>query len=309
MAVIEVSEDWVRRVAGDEVFGRAKERAGKVSGLRADGLVVSGEVDGVPVSVRILPDGLAGECGCSAAGLCAHAAAAVLAWVWTGMDADEADLFGILRMQDPDWLAGQLAELAAADPALAGRLLGEAGDGQALEDVADLRAELDEVLDEMEDEASGLGDYDEWYPDGEALDELLDEAAEFVPDAIRGLADHVITRTEALLNYENCYGEGITEALEKAQDVHLAACEAGRPDPRALAERLAAGALESGWGVFRDGPATYARILGADGLVRYRELLADAPAGQHGREALWSSLHRAEKAHVGDGGIDTLQHA
>jgi hypothetical protein len=66
------------------------------------------------------------------------------------------------------------------------------------------------------------------------------------PDAVRELADHVITRTERLLNYENCYGEGITEALEKAQDVHLAACESGTPDPETLAQRLATGALKAG---------------------------------------------------------------
>ncbi len=303
MAIIEVSEDGVRRAAGDQVFGQATEWADTVSGLRADGPVICATVDGVPVSVRILPGGFAGECGCPAPGLCAHAAAAVLAWVRTGTDADGPDLFGVLRAQDPDWLATRLAELAAADPALAGRLLAEAGDGQAPQGVADLRAELDEVLDELEDEASSLGLYDEWYPDGEALDELLDEAAEFVPDApdaVRELADHVITRTERLLNYENCYGEGIAEALEKAQDVHLAACEAGTPDPDALAERLARGALESGWGVFRDGPAKYARMLGAAGLARYRELLANAPARQHGQDALWMSLHRAEKAHAAD---------
>jgi hypothetical protein len=218
-----------------------------------------------------------------------------------GADADEPDLFEVLRMQDPDWLAARLAELAAADPALGGRLLAEAEDGQALQDMAGLRAELEEVLDELEDEASSLGGYDEWYPDGEALDELLDEAAEFVPDApdaVRELADHVITRTERLLNYENCYGEGITEALEKAQDVHLAACEAGTPGPEALAQRLATGALESGWGVCRDGPAKYARVLGAAGLARYRELLTNVPASQHGQDALWTSLHRAEKAHA-----------
>jgi hypothetical protein len=55
--------------------------------------------------------------------------------------------------------------------------------------------------DELEDEASSMGLYDEWYPDGEALDELLDEIAEFVPDAPdagRELAEHVITRTERL---------------------------------------------------------------------------------------------------------------
>jgi hypothetical protein len=142
------------------------------------------------------------------------------------------------------------------------------------------------MLDELEDEASNLGLYDEWYPDGETLNELLDEAAEFVPDApdaVRELADHVITRTERLLNYENCYGEGITEALEKAQDVHLAACEAGTPDPEALAERLAAGALESGWGVFRDGPARYARVLGAAGLAGTVSCWRTRPPGNTGR--------------------------
>jgi len=270
-----------------------------------------GQCPGLRTRVCVRVDGGRAECRdtsevrpASADGLCAHAVAAALAWVRTGTDADEPDLFEVLRMQDPDWLATRLAELAAAAPALAERLLAEAEDGEALEDVAGLRAELNEVLDELEDEASSLGLYDEWYPDGEALDGLLDEAAEFVPDApdaVRELADHVITRTERLLNYENCYGEGIAEALEKAQDVHLAACEAGTPDPEALAERLATGAL-GGWGVFRDGPAKYACILGAAGLTRYRELLANAPAGQHGQDALWTSLHRAEKAHAADGG-------
>ena len=177
MAIIEVSEDGVQRATGDQVFGQAKEWVAKVGELEAGGPVISATVDGVPVSVRIVPDGIAGECGCPAHGLCAHAVAAVLAWVRAGTDPDEPDLFEVLRMQDPDgW--PRLAELAAADPALARRLLAEAEDGQALEDVADLRAELDEVLDELEDEASSLGLHDEWYPGGEALDELLDEAAE-----------------------------------------------------------------------------------------------------------------------------------
>ena len=180
------------------MFGQAEDWVGKVSGLETDGPVISATVDGIPVSVRILPDGITGECGCPAHGPCVHAAAAVLAWVRTGTDAGDPDLFEVLRVQNPGWLA----ELAAADPALAGRLLAEAEDGQALQDVASLRAELDGVLDELEDEASSLGLHDEWYPDGEALDELLDEAAEFVPDtpdAVRALADHVITRTERLL--------------------------------------------------------------------------------------------------------------
>lgn len=268
-----------------------------MSGLRARGPVISATVDGVPVSARILPDGISGECGCPAEGLCAHAVAVVLAWLRIGTDAGGPDLFAVLRTQDPDWLASRLAELAAADSPLAARLLAEAADGKAMDDAADLHAELDEVLGELEDEASSLGPDGEWYPDGEALEELLDEAADLVseaPGAVRELADHVITRTERLLNYENCHGEAITEALEKAQEVHLAACEAGTPDPAALAGRLAGGALDSGWGVFRDGPARYARVLGAAGLARYRELLAAAPARTYGKDALWASLRSAE---------------
>jgi uncharacterized Zn finger protein len=148
MAIIEVSEDGLRRVAGSEAFGQALEWTDKVTGLQADGPVISATVDGTPVSVRILADGISGECRCPADGPCAHAVAAVLAWVRTGNDADVADLFEVLRTQDPDWLAARLAELAATDPALASRLLAEAGDGEAAADVADLRAELDDVLDD-----------------------------------------------------------------------------------------------------------------------------------------------------------------
>lgn len=76
--------------------------------------------------------------------------------------------------------------------------------------------------------------------------------------------------------------------------MHLAACLAGRPAPERLAERLASGAIGSGWGVFGGGPAKYARVLGAVGLARYRELLERAPQKRYGMAALWDSLRRAE---------------
>ena len=297
MAIIEVTEDALRRVAGDELFGRALEQAGKVTGLHAQGMVITGTVDGVPVTVRMREDGLDRECGCPADGLCVHAVVAVLAWVRTGTEADAPDLREVLLSQEKEWLAARLEELAAVDSALADRLLAEAVDGEAVGDVEDLRSDLDEVLDALEEEAASYGVYGEWYGDGDGVIELLGEAEELVaaaPDAIRDLADHVITRTERLLNYENCHGSGITEALETAQDVHLAACLAGRPAPERLAERLASGAIDSGWGVFGDGPAKYARVLGAVGLARYRELLERAPQKRYGMTALWDSLRRAE---------------
>jgi hypothetical protein len=44
---------------------------------------------------------------------------------------------------------------------------------------------------------------------------------------VREPADHLIGRIERILNYENCYGYGMTEALTRAEDLHLDACRAG----------------------------------------------------------------------------------
>ena len=66
------------------------------------------------------------------------------------------------------------------------------------------------------------------------------------------------------------------------------------------AERLATGALESGWGVFRDGPAKYARVLVRPGWPGTASCWRTRPPGNTGGDALWTSLHRAEKAHAAD---------
>lgn len=301
MAVIEVSEDDLRFDAGDEVFSRAIGQADKITDLLVAGTLISATVDGVPVRARVYEDGFAGECGCAEDGLCTHTVSALLAWVRTGTDVEEADLLDLLRQQDTDWLASRLAALAANDPALTATLRAEAEDGDALDEAAELRADLDKELDALEESVSDLADsmgpYGEWYPDAEDLDELLEEAGDLLPgapDAVREMADHVITRCERLLNYEICYGDGITEALEKAQDIHFEACEAGSPDVLALAERLVKGALDSGWGTFDGAPARYARVLGEKGLAKYRELLSAAPREKYGVDALWASLEQAE---------------
>jgi uncharacterized Zn finger protein len=296
MALIEVTEEWVRGLVDDAVFRQAQDLAGKVTGLRADGLLVEAAVDGVPAGFEVLRhgSGIEGRCGCPLRAPCAHAIAAALAWVRTGDDDESpSDLFEVLRIQDRDWLASRLAELAAADPALAARLLDEAKDADVLDEVADLRDEFDEVLDELEDEARDQGDYDEWYPDAEGLGELFDEAEALIdetPDAVRNLADHLVERIERILDYENCYGDGVTEALTRAEDLHLDACRAGSPDPVRLAERLVNGALRSGWGSLASALPEYAEVLGPAGLARCRELAAQATGTSHSLQALRKSL-------------------
>jgi uncharacterized Zn finger protein len=111
MALIEVTEEWVRSLVDDAVFRQAQDWADKVTGLQADGLSVEAMVDGVPIGFEVLRHGIEGRCGCPLPAPCAHAIAAALAWVRTGDDDESpSDLFEVLRIQDRDWLVSRLAE-------------------------------------------------------------------------------------------------------------------------------------------------------------------------------------------------------
>jgi hypothetical protein len=298
MVRVEVTEQSLRGQVDDRVFKQALALADRVAGLSTDGLLVEAIVAGIPVSVRIQRDGIEASCRCVVPGPCPHAVATALAWVRMGDDEQVADLFEVLRLQDRDWLVARLADLAEADPALAARLLAEAEaeDADAVGEVEDLRAEFEEVLGELADDASDH-DYDEWYPDTEDLEELLDEAEALVdqaPDAVRELADRVIERIEHVLDVGNCYGGELPDALTRAEDLHLDACRAGSPAPERLAERLIKGALDSGWGSLGTALPEYADVLGAAGLARCRELLAQATGSDYKLRTLREALARAE---------------
>lgn len=61
MAIIEIIEDDLRRIAGKEVFGRALEQPGMITDLSVKGPLISATVDGTSVTARILCDGIVGE--------------------------------------------------------------------------------------------------------------------------------------------------------------------------------------------------------------------------------------------------------
>jgi hypothetical protein len=172
-------------------------------------------------------------------------------------------------------------------------------------EVADLRAAFDEVLRDLGDEARNY--IDEWYPDTEQLEALLDDAeqlADDAPDAVRELADHLIESIARILDFGNCYGD-LTEALGRAEDLHLDACLAGSPDPVLLAERLIRGALDSGWGSFDTALPAYADLLGPTGMARYRELLAQASMqGDKSSDYKLRGLH--EELARAEGGTDAV---
>src|SRR5260370_917052 len=262
MALVKITEESLRDAAGDGAYGQALTLADKVAGLSADGPLVEAAVDGVPVSLRIGQGWIEPRCGCPAPQPCLHAVATALAWVRTGDDEQVPDLFETLRVLDRDWLARQLAELAAADPALAARLVEAAGAADiadAAAEVTELRAEVADELHELEEEAGRY--YDEWYPDTEHLGDLLDDAEALVdqaPDAVRDLADFVIEGIERVLDVGTGHGADLTDALQRAQDLHLEACLAGSPDPVRLAERPLPGAPDRGLGALRGAPPGHA---------------------------------------------------
>src|SRR5690606_32058727 len=56
------------------------------------------------------------------------------------------------------------------------------------------------------------------------------------------------------------------------QDLHLQACRVAEPEPRDLARRLFEWELHTGFDTFFNAAATYADILGTEGLATYRHL-------------------------------------
>jgi uncharacterized Zn finger protein len=185
MARIEVTEESLRASMDQHVFAQALALAGKVSGLSAAGPQVEAIVDGTDVSVRVRPGGLDARCACPAAR--PYPAAPC-----------------------PHAVAAVLAWVRA-------------GPGEADPDVAaELRAELDDVLGELAEEAGDCDPDDGWYPDTSDLEDLLDEVedlADEAPEAARELAGHAAGRIRDVLAAGNCLTDDLADALARAEEL------------------------------------------------------------------------------------------
>ena len=87
---------------------------------------------------------------------------------------------------------------------------------------AELRAELDKVLDELAAEAGDCDPDDGWYPDTGDLDDLLDQVEDLAggaPAAARDLAGHAAERIRQVLDAANCLTGDLTDALARAQEL------------------------------------------------------------------------------------------
>ena len=143
MARIEVDEDTLRELAGQDAFARgwAQYRDGVVDEVMVHGTQVRAAVGATAprqVELRVGLGGLTGQCDCpdwSEENFCEHCVATGLAWLDENADPADADdgdaleaeqeaaLRAYLIRQDPQWLADELLDALADDPDRFARLL------------------------------------------------------------------------------------------------------------------------------------------------------------------------------------------
>jgi tetratricopeptide (TPR) repeat protein len=177
--------------------------------------------------------------------------------------------------QTPDWLADELLRAGAGDPVLAARLKAAAGaDRAGLVDLSRLRQELDAAL------APGQFVEYRWAHDyAQGIDDVLDDIEHltsqgFPESAIEAVEYALELLDEAMGRVDDSDG-WLGGTLHRAQEIHLGACQAARPDPVPLGEHLAGWALRSEWEVFLDAPAKYADVLGPEGLASFEAVVDD----------------------------------
>ncbi|ONI70922.1 hypothetical protein ALI144C_51060 [Actinosynnema sp. ALI-1.44] len=285
-----VSRSTVRKLADERSFERGERyfAAGRVRRVTVNGSTVTATVDGTRtyrVRLDVTPKGLSGRCSCpyGADGVfCKHCVAASLAWLEQGGEVGEPRpkplsdkrLRLFLRGCDQAWLIDQLMTAAKSDGLLRARLAAAAGQENAFDD-GDIRDRLERAvyIPDFVDYAEAYGYF---MHVGEALDEVERLVGAGFADAAITLAEHALELLESSAERVDDSDGGLSEAIARAEEIHLAACEAGSSDPVELAERLVTRAVSSEYEVFLDVLPEYEKVLGSAGLARYRELVEQA---------------------------------
>jgi uncharacterized Zn finger protein len=186
--------------------------------------------------------------------------------------ADDPDLRTYLSGLDADELADLLLEQVESDWRLRERLMARAlaSEGQSLDGRA-WKNRIDAVF--------GDGRYFVSYAEagGWAQDifELIAALGDLVDAghsaAVVGLVEHAHHRADASVGYVDDSDGWLTDISGRLGALHLRASQQARPDPVELAGRLADLELTSELDTFHRAAATYAHVLGAQGIAGYRQ--------------------------------------
>ncbi|MGH7023171.1 MAG: SWIM zinc finger family protein [Caulobacteraceae bacterium] len=275
----------LRERAGEKVFARGVAYAdeGRVRILSIGrGGIAARVVGSEPYSVTLTGSGrkFGGGCSCPAFedwGFCKHLVALALTMNETEAVADfeqnETRLRAYLTRQTAEQLSERIMTLAARDEDLWRQLDSEAA--FAVGDDETVVALLDDAIDQAMDTGGGFN----WRGAGDwadgvrqvvgQIEKLLAGGRHVV--ALRALDRLFELAEEACEEIDDSEGEAAT-VLGEAQELHLAACVAAKPDPVLLAQTLFEREVESFTDLWPGAWATYAKPLGKRGKAEYRRL-------------------------------------
>ncbi|KRA61374.1 hypothetical protein ASD89_05065 [Caulobacter sp. Root656] len=284
-----LSDKRLERAAGPGAFerGSAYHAQGRVDLLSLDGDQAVARVRGTEiyrVKLRWRGDVAAGACDCPAfdsTDFCKHMVAVAMTARERADDGTTIDrrarLVEHLRRQGLDAAVARLLSLAERDANLWAEIEADAQDAlendQAL--VRRYRAEIDAAC----HVAGDVGYYAVGtYADG--LSALLDRVerlnAKGRATAVVALMAHFLEAMQDVSEaIDDSEGE-VSSAVQRALEIHLAACEKTGPDPLDLAQWLFQHEVDGEWPAFEDLRIDYAEVLGKTGMTEYRRLAEEA---------------------------------
>lgn len=182
------------------------------------------------------------------------------------------DVEAWLRAQDKEALVTLLLEGMKENERLSRRLFLEvARTAKGSLNVATYRRAIDDAVDQED-----FVDYHEAYDYASGIEEVVDSIADLLKKGhaaeVIELAEHGLGRVERAMESTDDSDGYLGGILERLQELHLAACRKGKPDPEALARRLFEVEIQREYGVFFGAADTYAGVLGEKGLAEYRRL-------------------------------------
>lgn len=326
-----LTRESLLRLAGGRSFGRGSAYAetGMVESLHWDELSIRARVQGAEryrARLELAGSELTGSCSCPVGrdGLfCKHCVAVGLTWLARAPTRSEqaaaptrSELRERLAALGTEALADLLVEQALDDEYLHARLLARTS-GSSLDSAARFR-QLEHAFDAIVDPGSFVS-WNEAYGFAQALEEIVDTVEQQLgtgnASEIVSFCEHALHRLEAAHEYVDDSNGELGTTSERLEELHLAACREGCPDPRELAERLFHWELEGEWDTFSGVVGRYADVLGDRGVARYRELAqaawADEPELRSGTAGAWNSrrfqLSRVmEDMMRADGDVDAL---
>jgi tetratricopeptide (TPR) repeat protein len=276
--------DAVKAFVGDKAFARGEAywRDGLVTIIDMNAARVRAQVLGTDIyrtTVTGRGADIGGDCSCPAFsdfGPCKHIAATALTandGVAKGGGGALARIRAHLETKDSAALVDILVDLAERDPVIFQRL-----DLAAAASTGD-DATLDARLKKSIDSATRTGRFVDYHAAGGwaaevdgALDSLeVIASGRTAPIAMR-LALHAIARIEKAIGHMDDSDGHCTNLMARAAEIHLGACRDAKPDGIELARTLYAREMEEEYDTFSGAAATYADVLGKEGLAEYRRL-------------------------------------